>query len=71
MNNEDEKTIKQKVDFYFKEQVIIHIRFKKGFWKRGIIEEVSADFFILNETLEGRQPVFFQEISSLDKWRKA
>lgn len=66
MKNENEQILKKKVDYFYKNNSKVHIKFKKGYWKRGIIQENSSDFFILNETLEGNMPVFFIEISSIE-----
>ena len=65
---EEKEMIMKKTQVFFKEQIIVHIKLKTGFWKRGLITEVSADFFMLDETLEGIQPVFFQEIESIEKF---
>jgi len=67
MSNETtDELIKQKVDFYYKNSKAVHINLKKGSWKNGYIKEVSADFFMLDEFLEGLKPVFFLEIKDID-----
>lgn len=57
--------LQKKATVYFNRGEKVHISFKKGHWKRGIIQEVSADFFMLNETLEGMMPIFFLEIKDI------
>ena len=71
MNEQNEIDIlKQKVNIFYKNMTLVHISLKNGFWKRGYITELSADFFMLDETLEGLQPIFFQELKNIEPWRK-
>lgn len=44
---------------------LVHIPYKKGYWKRGTILEVNDDYFMLEERMEGKQPVFFFEIEDI------
>jgi hypothetical protein len=72
MNNESNKDtrtlIQKKADAYWVLGVKIHISLNNSNWKRGIIKEVKDDFFILDESLEGEQPIFFTEIKSIEKY---
>lgn len=68
--DENEVLLKKKVDLFFKDKTKVHISYNKGYWKRGYITEVSSDFFMLDETLEGLFPVFFIEIKSVDKFNE-
>lgn len=61
-----EEMIRRKVKFFFDNKKSIHIQFKKGNWKNGEILEISSDFFMLQEFLEGKQPIFFQQIEDVD-----
>lgn len=66
MNDENEMiNLQKKVQVFFERQIKIHISFKEGYWKRGLIKEVSAEFFMLDERLEGLMPVFYTEIVSI------
>ena len=69
-NENDNDLIKKKVDIFFNSATLVHIKFKKGYWKRGLIKEISSDFFMLDERLEGIMPVFFQEIVSIEKFKE-
>ena len=62
--------LEHKANIFFKSQQVVHITFKKGFWKRGVIVEVSSDFFMLNERKEGMQPVFFLEIKDIMQYNE-
>lgn len=61
-----EEMIRQKIEFFFKNNKAVHIQFKKGNWKNGQIEEISSDFFMLKEFLEGLQPIFFSQIEDVN-----
>lgn len=66
---DDTRTILQKkADAFYVLKEKVHITFNNGHWARGLILEVGSEFFILDETLEGRQPVFFSDIKSIVKY---
>lgn len=71
MTNEERITLlKKKADAFKVLDKLVHISFNNGnFFKRGLIKEVKADFFILEERLEGLQPVFFQEVKSIEPYK--
>lgn len=51
---------------YFKDNhIAVHIWLRNGFYKRGMILSLHADFIMLDERLEGKVPVFFLEISDI------
>lgn len=63
---------KKKVNYFFENNTIVHITYKnKKYlkWSRGSIVEVKADFFILDERMKGKMPVFFIEIDCIEPFR--
>ena len=54
--------LKKRVEYFFKNQIPIHISLKTERWLNGIILEVSDEFFILKEFKEGEKPIFYIEI---------
>lgn len=70
MSNEQEILLHKKADAYLVLGNAVHVKFKQGHWKRGIIKEVREDFFIIDERLEGQMPIFFQEIISIEKFNE-
>lgn len=62
------EVLQQKANFFLKSGDKVHVKYKKEFFKRGTITEVGSDFFMLNESLEGRMPVFFLEIHDILKF---
>lgn len=67
--NEDVTLLQQKAKLFFNNGQKVHLSFKKDYWKRGHIKEVSADFFILDESLEGELPVFFLELKDIQLFK--
>lgn len=66
----EENVLCRKAQEFLKLKIPVHISFKQNFWKRGIITEVKSDFFILDETIEGTMPIFFQEIKEIKKFHR-
>jgi hypothetical protein len=70
--NEDDRItlLKKKAHAFLVLDKLVHISFNDGkFFKRGFIKEVKADFFMLEERLEGLQPIFFQEVKSIELYK--
>ena len=63
----NEEMIKR-AEYFFKDKLLVHIKTKKGGFYNGIIKEMSADFFILNERLLGEMPIFFLEIERIEPY---
>lgn len=58
-------TLEQKANSFFKNKKAVHLSFKKDYWKNGYIREVSSDFLILDEFLEGEIACFFLELKDI------
>jgi hypothetical protein len=73
MTDDKDKVIvlKKKADAYFLLKEKVHITYLTGHWVRGFIEEVRDEFFILEETFDGKIPVFYQEIKDISKFTEA
>lgn len=70
-DNDNEEILRKKVGVFFKQQIPIHIKFKKkSHWMRGYILELSADYFVLNEFIQGEQPVFFVECETIEPYQQ-
>lgn len=66
--DEQLRTLQRKSIFFFNSGEKVHVKYKQGYWKRGIINEVAPDFFMLSEVLDGRIPVFYMEIIDIEKF---
>jgi len=62
--------IRQQMNFFFREKMSVHIKLKNGHWKNGSIEEMSAEFCILNERVTGREMVFFIAVERVDPFKE-
>lgn len=64
--------LKQKVKYFFDNNISVHITFKDSkSWKNGnIIEPKASDFFMLEEFKEGLVPIFYLQISDIIKFGK-
>jgi len=71
MKNVDVPTLQQKADYFYKNNIIVHVKYRRGFWKRGYITKVSSDFFILKENFDGNIPVFFLELKDIEQFHRA
>ena len=67
MNNDDETTIKEKVNTFFELKISVHISLKNKDWRNGDIISISEKYFLLNENHLGEIPIFFTDIYDIDK----
>ena len=65
--NEQTQALLKKANYFLKENTSIHISKKNGWFHNGFIKEISADFLILVDEIEGDMPVFFLEIIDIEK----
>lgn len=66
----DLEIIKKKIQNFYELQTLIHVKFKKGYFKNGYVKKILADFFILSELEDGIEYIFFLEIDRIDIYRK-
>lgn len=59
--------LQRKVAYFFNENIAIHLFYKSGEWARGNIVSIDGDKFILDERINGKIPIFFSEISDVQK----
>ena len=60
--------IEKKANAFYLLQTKVHIFLNNGWWKRGYVKDVRTEFLILDEILEGEQPIFFEEIKSIEAY---
>lgn len=58
----------KKLQFFLNTSKAIHIDTKSGRFYNGFIQEIGADFVILNEFVLGETIIFFIEIEVLQPW---
>jgi hypothetical protein len=64
----DVELIKKKVLAHHQKRLRTHLVFKKGYWKNGLVTEIGAEFFMLDELFEGTMPVFYSELSKVETY---
>ncbi len=58
-----------KVKIFYKESIAVHIVTKSGGWVNGYILDIgNEDYFMVNDFKKGEMPVFYKEVSVLDKF---
>jgi len=62
MNDEVGKMNEEKIRKAFSEKIKLHISLKDGSWRNGSVLEISSEFFIFNDDVNGKEPIFFLEI---------
>lgn len=71
LSEEEVILIKKKVQAHYETKVPMHVVYKGGIWKNGHVTEVSAEFFILDDFLEGKMAIFFQEVYSVSSFKRS
>jgi hypothetical protein len=65
MLDENEMLMRKKVQFFYDSKEAVHVSYKKGYWKNGYIKEISYDFFIIDDFMDGDIPVFYLELNDI------
>lgn len=52
----------KRAKFFFNKKTIIHVTKKSGTFYNGLILEISKEFFIINDRVNGKQFIFFNEL---------
>jgi len=68
--DEDKDLLREKANYFYKNNLPVHVIKKNKEWLNGTITEISADFFILKENKEGEVPVFYLEIFDIEKFKE-
>lgn len=68
MTKQEEEMFMKKSKVFFDRDILVHIKKKNGSWINGKIDDIRADFIMLNEFKYGLIPVFYAEIFELEKY---
>lgn len=66
MNDDAKQLLEKKARSYNSLGTVVHIKFKRGYFMRGKITEVSNEFFMLDERKLGTMPIFYIEINDIE-----
>lgn len=65
-DKEEFENLRNKIKVFFESKIAVHIYRKDGQWRRGNILEVYDDYFVIQERVLGKMPIFFADISGID-----
>lgn len=68
--NERDETIRKKLEFYFSQNIAVHIKKKNNWFHNGKLKSINSDHCILIDEKEGEMPIFFVEIFEIQKREK-
>ena len=72
MINENERMMKEKLEFFMAEKVNVHVkRNDKQFWNGLIIEKKSDNIFVMKERKLGIVHLFVSDIYSVGEFKEA
>lgn len=69
MNEEENEILKKKIEYFYKDKIVVHISKKNGLFNNGIIIEFAGDMIILNDLKNGATPIYFLEIKEIEPMR--
>ena len=70
MNN-DKETIIEKLEFFLKNKIKIHItKTNREFLNGFLVKKISSDVFVINEVVRGELHVFASEIFNIEEYMK-
>ena len=56
----------QLVRLAFSKGIKIHITLNDGSWRNGMVQEVTADFFMLEDKENGLEPFFYIQLNNVE-----
>jgi len=72
MINDNERMMKEKIEFFMSEKVNVHVkRNDKQFWNGLIIEKKSDNIFVMKERKLGIVHLFVSDIYSVGEFKEA
>ena len=65
---EDNKTNEEKILLSFQKAIKLHLLLKNGDWRNGYVKELSSDFFVFTDDVNGSEPIFFMELKKVEPY---
>jgi len=62
--------MKRKAKFFFENKITIHIDTSNRRFYNGLIIEFHEDFILVNDRILGETPIYFSEISFIERFRE-
>jgi len=67
-NMKNEEMIQRKAQVFLDELSVVHLKLTTGTIYNGRLFEVSNDYLVVHDRVEGRKKIFFFEIKSIDEY---
>ena len=68
---DDNKTLNiEKIKEAYYKSIKLHLVLKNKDWRNGYVKELSADFFVFRDDVNGEQPIFFLELHKVEPYLK-
>jgi hypothetical protein len=64
---ESNELIRKRVQYFYENKVVVHVRKNDGFFYNGVILEYAGDLIILDDERIGAIPIYFMEIKYIEK----
>jgi len=66
--NEIRKLNEEKIRLAKENHTKIHLILRDKTWRNGYVKEISGDFFIFEDDVNGNEPIFFLELSKVEPY---
>lgn len=68
MKDEIRKLNEEKIRLAKENHTKIHLILRDKTWRNGYVKEISGDFFIFEDDVNGDEPIFFLELSKVEPY---
>ena len=66
----EQEMIRKKIIFFSENNIKIHIETVKNMFYNGFASEIKTEFIIFNDRMLGEIPIFFSEISKVERYQE-
>jgi len=60
--------LKKKIQIFKDSFLKVHLVLKDGEWLNGFIGDISSDFFMFKDKVKDELPIFYSELSRVEKY---
>lgn len=70
MIDETRNMNEEKINSAFNNKTKVHITLRNKSWRNGIITYIGADFFIIEDMINGQDPIFFLDLDKIEPFKE-
>ena len=70
-SKKEERTLKinkEKLILAQAKKMKLHITLRDSSWRNGFVIDLNSDFFMFDDTHNGKEPIFYIEVSKVDPY---